>query len=1270
MTTCKEFPPAAARVCVGLLALLSGCQGRPAELTAAPQTQPASPAEEDLPPLPAKALVPFEQLQPPIARPVNPPAGDPLPPRTQQDLVEAEKLLAAKKYAAAVDVLERAAGFAPTHARIRRLLGQAYLHLPNRGKAVANLTEAVKAEPDDLETQFLLGRLAASQDQNEPAIVHLRTALKCSQALPEDPRTAEVLLTVSLLLDSQGYWTAAGEGYALLAERIRRHGGEYASRPALREWVLRPERLLVRQGSALLMLRKYEQAAQLLESAYRRDRANAGAARLLIEALLGARRHEQAEGLLVDMAAQPSQQANLRGLLADLCGATADRALPQRFWKALQAGHHADANLAIALAKIAQDRGWGQEALEILQSVASAKPNDPDLWQILCRSYAERGDYEKLLASMEQSLRGEPGCLEAIAAAMDDLAAAAKDPDVERRFAELARKSPSPVRHALLYLAGRLASAKRRHILAADLFQRATEQKKDFFAAYEALLGAYLDQDRDDLVDRLLDRLARLAENTHLPAYYRGKVALRRGNPDAAVTALQEALRLKDADLPTLLLLAEAYRAAGKTRDAARTLQQVLDAHPGHLDAAGRLFELYLARGQVTEARAVAARLLREDRDSLPGQLMLAELALAAGRDSEAAALLARLSQRAPENADVQYLFVRALLGRVPGLIRKQAFDDAVERLRRILRVQPGSRPARKGLAELLDAVGNTAEAAAMWAPLFEEAPGEAELAQRYVGALARTKQHAAALQAIERHRQKEPDDLRMRLLHLEMLGELKRFDEALRLGEEWLRGAADENVEALLRQELLRITEAGKQHDKALKVVADWIAKGVAEQRLRLLEYTRLRLLGSLGRHDEARKLVDRLRRADPQSQPLRMLVAVAVEAKQYDRALQLLDDAVAQERELTDALRALSKAVETLAQKKAKTDEPYEQAVAKAPDELRSALAAALDAQRYDQAQRLLERWRESADENHGRVRALRIIVYGEAKQLGRARHLAEEWIKQSPQAPEPRKALVGLLAEADAYDEADALVARWLKDLAPTTAPARPQDLGETVLWLMGTSIRLKLSRDRPAEALQLAERHLRLAPKDSDLLSLQSAALGELGQDDKALAAMEAATALKPDDASLNNNLGYIYAERGVQLQKAEQLLRKALTGRPEEIAFQDSLAWIFYKQGRFQEAGRLFQRLLADEGNQEIEHGVIFDHAGDAYYRLGWKDRAVTFWKRAVELSGKVKRPSREDKQVLSQTTAKIEAVRKAREPKLAPLGEPVPRAPATRPARR
>jgi Tfp pilus assembly protein PilF len=141
----------------------------------------------------------------------------------------------------------------------------------------------------------------------------------------------------------------------------------------------------------------------------------------------------------------------------------------------------------------------------------------------------------------------------------------------------------------------------------------------------------------------------------------------------------------------------------------------------------------------------------------------------------------------------------------------------------------------------------------------------------------------------------------------------------------------------------------------------------------------------------------------------------------------------------------------------------------------------------------------------------------------------------------------------------------------------------------------------------------------------------------------------------DDTGICNNLGYLYAESGVHLEQAEALIRGALAERGDERDFLDSLGWALYKQGKFSEAGSVFQRLLED-GKAWPSSAVSYDHAGDVFYRLGWSDRAAELWAQAVAHARGEKSPDRAIRRILAEAPAKIQAARTALTPAVAPLG--------------
>ena len=68
-----------------------------------------------------------------------------------------------------------------------------------------------------------------------------------------------------------------------------------------------------------------------------------------------------------------------------------------------------------------------------------------------------------------------------------------------------------------------------------------------------------------------------------------------------------------------------------------------------------------------------------------------------------------------------------------------------------------------------------------------------------------------------------------------------------------------------------------------------------------------------------------------------------------------------------------------------------------------------------------------------------------------------------------------------------------------------------------------------------------------------------------------AARTGAQGLSPDEPLLLNYLGYNSVERGENLDAAEAMIRRALALRPDDASITDSLGWALYKRGRLPEA---------------------------------------------------------------------------------------------------
>jgi tetratricopeptide (TPR) repeat protein len=103
---------------------------------------------------------------------------------------------------------------------------------------------------------------------------------------------------------------------------------------------------------------------------------------------------------------------------------------------------------------------------------------------------------------------------------------------------------------------------------------------------------------------------------------------------------------------------------------------------------------------------------------------------------------------------------------------------------------------------------------------------------------------------------------------------------------------------------------------------------------------------------------------------------------------------------------------------------------------------------------------------------------------------------------------------------------------------------------------------------------------------------------------------------PDFAEALNYLGYMWAEHGVKLEKARELIEKAVKAEPKNAAYLDSMAWVLFKLNQPQEA--LPYALKAAELSEEPD-ATLYDHLGDIYAALKQPEKAREAWRKSLGL---------------------------------------------------
>jgi Flp pilus assembly protein TadD len=102
----------------------------------------------------------------------------------------------------------------------------------------------------------------------------------------------------------------------------------------------------------------------------------------------------------------------------------------------------------------------------------------------------------------------------------------------------------------------------------------------------------------------------------------------------------------------------------------------------------------------------------------------------------------------------------------------------------------------------------------------------------------------------------------------------------------------------------------------------------------------------------------------------------------------------------------------------------------------------------------------------------------------------------------------------------------------------------------------------------------------------------------------------------DNAEALNFIGYGYADRGINLNEAERLIKRAYALKPDSGFITDSLGWLYFKTGRM----NLAITYLEKASNMLPEDPTIAEHLGDAYRMSGMVKEARRMYIKALELS--------------------------------------------------
>lgn len=168
--------------------------------------------------------------------------------------------------------------------------------------------------------------------------------------------------------------------------------------------------------------------------------------------------------------------------------------------------------------------------------------------------------------------------------------------------------------------------------------------------------------------------------------------------------------------------------------------------------------------------------------------------------------------------------------------------------------------------------------------------------------------------------------------------------------------------------------------------------------------------------------------------------------------------------------------------------------------------------------------------------------------------------------------------------------------------------------TSYLLLGLALAQKNEHEEAIEYMSLGKD---LVVKNQGLKGQFYSSIGDsyhsLKQHDKSDEYYEKALEIDPNNVYVLNNYSYYLSLRKANLEKAKKMSLKSNQLAPGQASFQDTYAWILFQLEEYEEALIWINKAI---GQNEAASPVLLEHKGDILFKLGQKEEAVKFWKKA------------------------------------------------------
>jgi tetratricopeptide (TPR) repeat protein len=493
--------------------------------------------------------------------------------------------------------------------------------------------------------------------------------------------------------------------------------------------------------------------------------------------------------------------------------------------------------------------------------------------------------------------------------------------------------------------------------------------------------------------------------------------------------------------------------------------------------------------------------------------------------------------------------------------------DKAIEELRQAHKLAPEDAVTTAALARALMTRGRPAEAASLLDEISDS--GSPGLIRLVAEAKTKASRYREAEELYRDLLELDPNDREVQAALVDLYEEQDRLDEALALLQEM--GKRDPDNGAITERITLDYARGGR-FGEAEKRAREQASKRPENRAIRRLLASVLFEKGDVAGGE---KILQDLLKADPEDDGVRRSLA----------------GELLRERRFTEAKPLIEESL-----RRAGTDPKKESDRQWGQVELAYLYTLQKD---YAAAKKILEPAVSNAAANPRAVRILLLIARDSeeyAYGLARARAAAA--------ADPDNSEWIAAVAEFQSRAGDKKGAAEALERLAASREPERVLAAADAFTRLKDYAAASRVARDAVKRFPESAEARFRLG-----------SSLERAGQFAEAERVFQELLRMRPNDAAAQNYLGYMWADRGENLDKAHELLEKAVGRDPRNGAYLDSLGWVYFRLGKLDAA----QQSLTEAHRRDPDDPTIEEHLGDLSEKQGNFARAIRHWERALTL---------------------------------------------------